>query len=88
MEIEAVSRVPTAHRAPTARRALEQLLSESPLPQRPQMMNRIVAKLMKQSMLESAKDDLEECVICNHIVKYIWAYKVSIMRRKACSKRI
>jgi hypothetical protein len=42
------------------------------------MRNRFVAKLLQQSMLESAEDEFGEHVLHNHIVKYIRANKVII----------
>jgi hypothetical protein len=51
----------------------------SPLHQRPKMMRRIAVKLLQQSMLVSAEDDLGEHVLQKYIANYIGAYKVSII---------
>ena len=50
-------------------------------------MRRIAFKLLQQSMLVSAEDDLGERVLRKYIANYIGAYKVSIMRKKASHKR-
>jgi hypothetical protein len=51
------------------------------------MMKRIAVKLLQQSMLVSAEDDLGERVLRKYIANYIRVYKVSIMRKKASHKR-
>jgi len=63
-------------------------VASSPLHQRPKMMRRIAVKLLQQSMLVSAEDDLGECVLRKYITNYIGAYKVSIMWKKASYKRM
>ncbi len=50
-------------------------------------MRRIAFKLLQQSMLVSAKDDLGDHVLRKYIANYIGAYKVSIMWKKASHKR-
>jgi hypothetical protein len=51
------------------------------------MMRRIAVKLLQQSMLVSAEDDLGERVLRKYIANSIGAYKVSMMRKKASHKR-
>ena len=51
------------------------------------MMRRIAVKLLQQSMLVSAEDDLGERVLRKYIANYIGAYKVSITRKKSSHKR-
>ncbi len=51
-------------------------------------MRRIAAKLLRQSMLVSAEDDLGEHVLPNYIANYIGAYTVWIMWKNASHKRI
>ena len=50
-------------------------------------MRRIAVKLLQQSMLVSAEDDLGELVLRKYIANYIGAYKVSITRKKVSHKR-
>ena len=52
------------------------------------MMRRIAFKLLQQSMLVSAEDDLGERVLRKYITNYIGACKVSIMRKKPVKENV
>ncbi len=48
----------------------------------------IAKKLLQQCLFESVGNDLVDCVIRTHIIKFIKKGRVSVMRKKGCCKRV